>query len=152
MTRLAVQTGAIPLPRPTEASAPFWQGCRRGELLYQRCRRCGAGAFPPALRCRRCLAPELIWERSRGAGALYSWTVVWRPQTPAFEVPYAVAIVDVAEGYQMLSCVVGCDTDDLCTGLALEVIFQPFSDEISLPYFRPVAVPGPDRPGALPAP
>ncbi len=78
------------------------------------------------------------WEASSGRGQLYSWTVVWRPQTPAFEVPYAPAIVEMDEGHWVLAAVVDCELEDLREGMALEVLFQPMGDRITLPYFRPV--------------
>jgi uncharacterized OB-fold protein len=137
MTALAAQTAGIPLPEPIAESVPFWEGCQRGELLYQRCRECGAAIHDPAGACRVCLSPDLDWVRSEGKGTVYSWTVIWRPQTPAFEVPYAVAIVDMAEGYQMLTSLIDCDTDDIRLGLPVEVAFRRLSDEITLPYFRP---------------
>ena len=37
MTLLVPQTGAIPEPVPNRLSEPYWEGCRRGELLFQRC-------------------------------------------------------------------------------------------------------------------
>ena len=83
-----------------------------------------------------CLSPDLDWLRSEGKGTVYSWTIVWRPQTPAFEVPYAVAIVSMAEGYQILSSLVDLDTDDIRLDLPVEVDFRELSDEITLPYFR----------------
>src|SRR5947209_1805299 len=101
-TPLKAQHAGIPLPQPSAESAPFWEGCARGELLFQRCQQCNTANFVPAAACRNCLSPNLVWERSSGAGSLYSWTIIWRPQTPAFEIPYAVGIIDIDEGYQML--------------------------------------------------
>jgi uncharacterized OB-fold protein len=76
---------------------------------------------------------------SEGRGRLYSWTIVWRPQTPEFEVPYAVAIVDLAEGCSIISAVIGCTPEDLFEGMDLAVEFHPNSDSLNLPYFRPVS-------------
>jgi len=139
MATLKVQTGAIPLPRPRPLSQPYWDGCLAGELRFQRCADCGAPQFNPGYLCGSCHGSNLGWEASAGRGILYSWSVVWRPQTPAFEVPYAPAIVELAEGYRMLSAVVDCEPEDLVEGLPLEVLFQPMSDTIALPYFRPAA-------------
>jgi hypothetical protein len=75
--------------------------------------------------------------RSSGEGSLYSWTVVWRPQRPAFTVPYAPAIVTLAEGFRMMSSIVGCEPEELAADMPLAVEFHPASDEIFLPYFRP---------------
>ena len=129
----------IPLPHPTALSQPFWDGCRRGELLVQKCRQCGGLTFIPQVACTHCLAEDLEWVRGSGQGSVYSYTVVWRPQMPAFEVPYVVAIIDLEDGYQMLSNVVGCDASEVRVGMPVEVQFQPASDEITLPYFRPRA-------------
>ena len=136
MSLLQQQIEGIPLPVPTDTSQPFWDACRENKLLYQRCQACGAALFNPAASCRRCLSPDLSWEESAGQGAVYSWTVVWRPQTPAFTVPYAVIIIDMDEGYQMLSSLIDCDADVLRLGLRVKVDFRPISDEITLPYFR----------------
>lgn len=138
MTMLEAQGEGIPLPQPSIVSQPFWDGCARGELLFQRCGNCGRAVFNPVSRCRYCLSPQLAWERSEGKGAVYSWTVAWRPQHPSFTVPYAAVIVDLDEGYQMLSNVIGCDSDDVHVGMRVEVTFQPVGGDIHLPYFRPV--------------
>lgn len=138
MATLKVQTGAIPLPNPRPVSQPYWDGCLAGELRFQRCEDCGHAQFNPGYRCGSCRGDRLGWEASAGRGTLYSWTVVWRPQTPAFEVPYVPVVVELDEGYWMLSAVVDCELEDLREGMPLEVLFQPTSDRISLPYFRPV--------------
>jgi uncharacterized OB-fold protein len=137
MTALVPQPGSTPAPRPSLRSTPYWDGCRRHELLYQRCAKCsyrGLGAFTV---CAQCHASEPVWEQSAGKGSLYSWTVVWRPPDPSFQVPYAPAVVRLDEGYWMLSAVVGCEPEALHEGLRLAVEFHPASDEITLPYFAP---------------
>ena len=139
MTLLSPQPVGIPVPRPSAVAAPYWEGCRAGVLRLQRCAVCGAVAPKPARLCRSCHTPTLVWEDSSGAGSLYSWTVVWRPQHPSFVVPYAPAIVTIDEGMRVLSAMVGCEPDDLHDGMRVAVEFHPAGDEISLPYFRPVA-------------
>lgn len=135
---LRPQVEGIPVPVPSADNRSYWEGCRRGELRYQRCARCSSIPSAPTPRCPRCLAPALAWEVSGGSGRLYSWTVVHRPQHPAFEVPYAPAVVELDEGFFMLSAVVGCRPEDLADGLALEVEFHPVDEEITLPFFHPV--------------
>jgi len=137
MTALRPQHGAIPTPQPSALSAPYWDGCQRGELLFQRCGDCGAATHTPAYICSRCLSRALTWEQSSGRGTVYSWTTVWRPQIPAFEVPYAPIIVDVEEGWQMLSNLVGCDHEDVEIGLPVAVEFHPLESGFHLPYFAP---------------
>jgi len=134
---LQPQPLGIPVPNPSPASRPYWEAASRGELVYQRCDGCGMVALRRATICGGCLSRSLSWARSAGTGTLYSWTVVWRPQHPSFTVPYAPAIVELDEGWRMISAVVGCSPDDLGPGLRLAVEFHPASEDISLPYFRP---------------
>jgi uncharacterized OB-fold protein len=138
MAQLVAQSEGIPLPQPGLVSQPFWDGCARGELLFQRCRACGKAIFNPAPICRFCRSDDLAWERSGGRGTVYSWTVVWRPQTPAFTVPYAPVIVDLDEGFQMVSNLIGCDSDSVRSGLRVAVEFHRVGDGVQLPYFKPL--------------
>ena len=137
MTALRPQQGDIPRPWPTPWSQPYWEGCRRGELLFQRCGACGGATHTPAALCSHCSSRDLSWERSSGTGSVYSWTTVWRPQTPAFEVPYTAVIVEMDEGWHILSNLVGCEHDAVHVGLRVAVEFHALDDEITLPYFRP---------------
>jgi uncharacterized OB-fold protein len=122
---------------PSALSTPYWDAARRGELVFQRCDACGTITRLPAPVCGACLGRELSWTPSTGRGSLYSWTVVWRPQHPSFVVPYAPAIVELEEGWSMMSAVVGCRPADLAAGMPLAVEFHPVTDEMTLPYFRP---------------
>lgn len=133
---LRPQRGPAPHPR-SPLSAPFWDGCRAGELRYQHCQTCGAAHFPPAEHCRQCMSGNLIWMRSAGVGEIYSWTVVYRPVTPEFEPPYAPAIVTLDEGYQMLTNIVGIAPADLDIGMRVHVQFHEVGSDLTLPYFTP---------------
>lgn len=129
----------IPLPRPTTLSKPHWSGAREGKLFVQKCRDCGVHVFIPQPCCTGCLGPNLDWVESSGRGTLYSYTIVHRPQQPAFEVPYAVAVVLLEEGWHMLSSLVDVDLDAIEIGMPLEVDYHRMNDEITLPVFRPRA-------------
>lgn len=139
MTRLEPHPVGIPLPRPTAFSRPYWEGCTRGQLLYQRCDDCRAPVFDPASACRRCLSHRLTWQESAGLGTIYSWSTVWRPQSPAFATPYVAAIIDLDEGYQILANVIGCSPEDVYVGLRVAVEFHPIGEGFVLPYFCPIA-------------
>ena len=136
---LRPQPVGIPVPTPSRLSQPYWDGCRAGELRFQRCDDCGTIPAKPSPICPRCYGRSLHWERSAGTGALYSWTVVWRPQHPAFRVPYAPAIIELDEGLVLMSAMVGCEPEDLKEGMRVEVEFHPASETVTLPYFHPNA-------------
>ncbi|OMC47560.1 hypothetical protein A5745_10435 [Mycobacterium sp. IS-2888] len=134
---LRPQTGPVP-HASSPVSSPFWEGCQKGELRYQRCAACGQSNFPPTEHCRECLSHELRWEQSGGAGEIYSWTVVHRPVTAEFAPPYAPAIVTLDEGYQMLTNIVGVAPDDLAVGMRVRVQFHAVGADVTLPYFTGV--------------
>jgi acetyl esterase len=48
-----------------------------------------------------------------------------------------VAIIELEEGWHMLSNIVGCDVDSVQSGMPVEVVFRQMSHEITLPYFKP---------------
>ena len=93
----------LPVPRASELSLPHWEGCKRGELLVQQCQDCSSYIFTPELACTKCLSGQLEWVKSSGKGIIYSFTVVHRPQRPEFNVPYVAAIIELEEGWHMLS-------------------------------------------------
>jgi uncharacterized protein len=138
VTSLQPQEPDIPTGTVSPAAQPYWDGCARGELRYQRCAGCGQVNLRPAWRCTQCGGGRLSWEMSKGRGRLYSWTVVWRPQHPAFRVPYAPAVVALDEGFHVVSALVGCEPGDLHADQVVEVEFHRANAEIVLPYFRPV--------------
>ena len=131
------QTGPLP-PSPQSASSrPFWDGLAAGELRYPRCAACGTPDFPAAEHCRFCLETELTWEVSAGRGTLYSYTVVWRPVTPEYTVPYAPALVTLDEGYTMMTNLVGLEADDLRIDMPVHVVITALEGGRHLPYFTP---------------
>jgi hypothetical protein len=138
MTVLLPHVPGTPAPVPSLFSAPYWEGCARDELRFLRCANCHLAIADAARICWRCHSRELGWEESQGRGRLYSWTIVWRPQTPIFAVPYSVAIVELDEGIFVVSSIIGCAPEDLAEGMELAVEFHPISDALKLPYFRPV--------------
>ncbi|HTX94846.1 MAG TPA: OB-fold domain-containing protein [Mycobacterium sp.] len=131
---LRPQTGPVP-HASSHLSTSFWEGCRCGELRFQRCAICGAANFPPNEHCRQCLSTQLDWECSGGIGEIYSWTVVHRPVTVEFAPPYAPAIVTLDEGYQMLTNIVGVARDELTIGMRVQVQFHAVGADVTLPYF-----------------
>ena len=133
------ERGQIPLPRPSELSRPHWDGCREGVLRVQRCDACESFVFIPQALCTQCQSDQLRWVESSGRGTVYSFTTVYRPQRPEFEVPYTVAIIELEEGWHMLTNLVECKPGQIRIGLPVEVSFRPMSDEITLPLFRPQA-------------
>lgn len=68
---------------------------------------------------------------------VHAVSVQHRPAHPklADRVPYAVALVDLAEGVRVLSNVVDREPDDVHIGLDVTVAWEPLSDGRHLPVF-----------------
>ena len=77
------------------------------------------------------------WAESSWRGTVYSYTIVHRPPRPDFAVPYVVAIVELDEGWHMLTNLVDVAPATVHVGMPVEVVFRAMSDEITLPYFGP---------------
>ncbi len=132
------ETAAKPRPTMTEYSRPYWEAARQHRLTYQRCRTCGSIQFPFQSLCRSCQGNDLAQDVSSGRGTVYTFSTVYRAASEAFkaDLPYTVALVELAEGYMMLSNIVEIEPEDVAIGLPVEVLFEDLDEEISLPKFR----------------
>ena len=129
-----------PLPLIDVDTAPFWEATQAGRLVAQRCAGCRAMRFPPRMLCSRCRSWDSEWVELDGSGTVYSWVVVVHPVTEGLrsEVPYVIALVEVAPGVRMPARLVGCDPAEISAGLPVVVEFEAISPDVTLPVFRPV--------------
>jgi uncharacterized OB-fold protein len=126
------------LPKPTPETRHFWEGTRQRELRLQRCDRCAHVYFPPRPFCPQCACREVSVFAASGRATLESYVISHRPH-PAFEPPYAIALVQLSEGPRMMTNIVDCEQtpEALVLDMPLEVTFEVQSEEITLPLFRP---------------
>jgi uncharacterized protein len=127
-----------PLPVIETWNAPYWQAAQRHEFVAQHCRACGYTHLPPGPVCTNCLAAEQDWVRLSGRGTIYSYGIyhqLWHPGFTA-DIPYNVALIQLAEGPQVISQVVGCKNEELDCGLEVEVVFDDVTPTVTLPKFR----------------
>ncbi|MDE0195925.1 MAG: Zn-ribbon domain-containing OB-fold protein [bacterium] len=117
----------------------FWAGVDRGELLRPVCGRCGRSFFTPQVVCPFCGSEQWGYVPSSGLGTVYSFSVVHRPPEPTFEAPYVLAIVDVAEGWNLLTWIVDCPPGDVHIGMGVQVRFVAGPHGALLPAFAPRA-------------
>jgi hypothetical protein len=121
--------------------APFFEAARRRELVVQRCGGCGTLRFPARVICSRCLGRDAGWVPVSGRGTVFSYAVMHQAAHPGFaaEVPYAVVVIELAEGVRLLSNLVDCPLDRIHVGLPVTVVFDDVSPDVTLPKFRPAA-------------
>ncbi len=129
-----------PLPLITGLSKVFWDGCKENKLLYQKCRDCGRVNFFPKMVCANCMSRNLEWKESKGKGKIYTFTVTYDAAPPEFmsSVPFALAVINLDEGFSILSNIVDCDYEKLTCDMPVEVVFDPVTTEVTLPKFKPV--------------
>ena len=132
-----------PIPVPSPESQPYWDGLREQRLMMPRCDDCKRYWFPPSLLCPRCNSANWRWTKTNGRGRIYSYVVYHRVYHPAFaqEVPYTVAVIELDEGPRMYSNVIGVPPDQLSCDMKVEVAYEPITDQITLPKFKPVTAP-----------
>jgi uncharacterized OB-fold protein len=88
-----------------EVISGFRDGLARGELLVQKCEVCSKLNMYPRYACPHCQSTVLGWKRVGGIGRLHSFTVlrVGAPQGFESDLPYALGVVKLEEGVQLLA-------------------------------------------------
>ena len=130
----------IVLPQIDDVNRPFWDGCRDGVLLLQRCSDCGHLRYPISIVCPQCLSTAATWEPMSGRGEVYTFAIFrhayndgWRDR-----VPYNVALVQLEEGPTLISNVVGVEPEEIRIGMPVTVVFEAVTDDVTVPQFTPL--------------
>ncbi len=109
-------------------------------LMITRCDRCARWVHPPTADCAYC-GGELIAQPVSGQGTVFTYTVNHQPFNPAVPVPYAIAIVELAEqdDLRLAANIVDCDVDSIRIGLPVQVRFEraDAADGVFVPVFVP---------------
>ena len=132
-------TESLPVPIINADSAPYWEGAREGKLLLQRCEDCKTVRFFPRYLCTECGSSKTTWAEASGRGTVHSFSIVHRAAFPEFQAqtPYALALIDLAEGPRMMTNIVGNDALDVAIGDAVEVVFEDRGTEgAKVPQFQ----------------
>jgi hypothetical protein len=125
------------LPLLNAENEAFWRGGAVGELRIFRCRDCAHWHHPPTPLCPKCGGLNVGPEPMSGRGRVASFTVNHQRWDPQLEVPFVIAIVELAEqpGLQFLTNIVGCAPEDVVIGMQVRVAFEQHED-IWLPLFK----------------
>jgi uncharacterized OB-fold protein len=128
---------------PEPDTQPYWEGAKAGQLKYQTCDDCKKVNFTPTAHCQNCGSDKLMWKTSKGEGTVYTFSVVMQNRIPGFQElgAYAVAYVDLDEGFRMLTNVVGVGdpTTEVKIGQRVKVDFEKQdTGDYPIPVFKPI--------------
>ena len=129
-----------PKPRPAPESLPYWEAAKEHRLALPRCDDCEQFWFPPSRTCPHCLSMNFAFKTVSGRGKVFSFVTFHRVYRPAFteDVPYVVALVELDEGPRLLTNILGVSPDEVRCEMAVEVVFDDYDADVSIPKFRPV--------------
>ena len=103
-----------------------------GLLGFQRCAGCSTVVFYPRVVCPLCGGPDLAWQTSSGRGVVYATTAVHRRDVD----PYNVVLVDLEEGFRMMSRVESVPAEDVKIGTRVRLRVDRGGDD-PVPVFVP---------------
>ena len=126
-------------PFADELTQPFWDAAAEGRLTAPQCTVCGTFVLPPQPFCFECQSQAFAWVDLPGTGTVYTYTVVRHPTHFAFtdRIPYAIALVELAEGPWLITGITGCPPDEVRAGMPVRAVFRAVADGVTLPYFEP---------------
>lgn len=117
----------------------FWDHAEKEELVAEKCSDCGEFRFPPRPMCPHCHSVNREPTKLSGKARVVSWIKPVHPPSFGFTEPPTVAIVELEEGFRMVTNIEGIPYEDVTAGLEVEVAFVETMKEKKVPVFRPVA-------------
>lgn len=113
----------------------FYKHCDRGELMFVECLSCGSKFAAPKAICGRCGSKNVKWRMSKGVGKLITYTVIHVPPLQfKDQAPYVVGIVELREGFKLLSLIRDVEPKHIQVGMELKVGFEK-SNRGEWPYW-----------------
>jgi uncharacterized protein len=134
----AVDSWEKPIPAGGNVIGEFWSAAAEGRLVFQQCPVCGTRQHYPRLLCRTCGA-EPEWRDASGDGVVHTFTIVRQNGAKPFndELPYVVAIVELAEGPRMMGNVTGCPPESVTVGMPVRAYAVRVEDGLAIPFWEP---------------
>ena len=106
----------------------------KGELAYQWSPAAGRAVFYPRVLCPFTGSERLEWRVSQGLGTVHATSVVF----PREGAPYNVALIDMDEGFRLMSRVEEVPPEAVGIGLRVRFrVHRPGGEEPAYPVFTP---------------
>ena len=113
--------------------AIYREYCESAELAYQAAD--GKSIFYPRLLAPGTGNTDIEWKISNGIGTVYATTTLY----PRDKEPYDISLIELDEGYRMMSRVEGIDPNKVRIGMRVKVRFLASTEnQPAYPVFDPV--------------
>ena len=114
--------------RPTFGIECFYRFIGEGKLMAAKCNKCGEILLPPRPICNKCYSKDLSWIELKGRGKLLTYTIIHvAPKQFETLAPYAVGILKLDDGPQLLGMIRGVELGKLKIGINLTIDFEKAS-------------------------
>jgi uncharacterized protein len=129
----------LPQPGWSPLTEGYWKAAHDGRLVVQRCKSCGTHRWPPAYACYHCRSTEWDWDDVPGTGTVFSYT--WADTRAVADSPlFNIVVVELdgtqGEPVRLLTSIPSADKEQLRCDLPVQVVFEPFDDEVAVPMFE----------------
>ncbi len=131
----------IPVMRPYVDldNQGYWDAIKNHKLVLQHCNNCNKFIHPPRPMCPTCRSQDTLeWKESSGRGIIYSFIMFTSPKMayPAYELPYAVVLVEMEEGSRICANTHEIEPDEIYIGMPVKVMFEDLPDGQSVFRFK----------------
>ena len=125
-------------PKPRTFSKAYWEATREKRLLVQFDRRSGKYQFFPRATSIYDGRRDLEWREVSGKGQIFSYTIAERARPPfQGHEPFAIGLVTLDEGVNVMANIVRCTRDRLQIGLRVKPFWAPLANGTHLLMFEP---------------
>ena len=127
-----------PVPNGEAEYGAFFEAAADGRLLIQACPNCGHRQFYPRALCTSC-AGDPQWLECSGDATVHTFTVVrqYGGEPFAHQLPYVLAMVDLAEGVRMFGTLTDVDVESVEIGMPVTAYAREYEPGRALVYWRP---------------
>ena len=115
----------------------FWDACDKEQLVAERCSHCQKFRFPPRPMCPHCHSTKREHVKLSGRGTVYTWIRPVHPKPVGFNEPPIVALIELEEGFRLVSNLYGIEFEKITLGMPVEVFFDATVGNRKVPVFRP---------------
>ena len=111
--------------------ARYWREIpQRYRMEAEKCKKCGKIYFPPRVICPECKSQDFEQVKLKDEGTLLTYTVIRvGPSQFVNQTPYAMGIVKLDDGVNILTQIVDCEPDQILTGMKLKLEFRKIQQD-----------------------